>query len=127
MADNFDRSLLVYGLLIKWVENIMDYNDNSMKAAYRCVVLAASGDGKVSDDELESALSNTEWTENYTQFMLGASGILDDMFSELFGIEPEEEEAEEEEDLVFEALTEDEKRNSRRCSTNLASVTEFQI
>ena len=69
MADNFDRSLLVYGLLIKWVENIMDYNDNSMKAAYRCVVLAASGDGKVSDDELESALSNTEWTENYTVYV----------------------------------------------------------
>lgn len=99
----------------------MNYNENSMKAAYRCVVLAASGDGSVSDDELETALSNTEWTENYTKLMVGVSGIFDDMMSDLFGVEPEEEEAAEEEDLVFEALTEDEvKEIVEDVATNLA-------
>ena len=59
----------------------MSYEENPMKAAYRCVVLAASGDGSVSDDELQQATNYTEFTEGYTRMMGGLNNIFDNIDS----------------------------------------------
>ncbi len=89
----------------------MDYEENLMKASYRCVVLAASGDGNVSDDELEQATNYTEFTEGYTQMMGRLNSVFDNIMGDMLeslGVESEEEETEEEEELIFEALSEEE-------------------
>ena len=89
----------------------MNYEENLMKASYRCVVLAASGDGNVSDDELEQATNYTEFTEGYTQMMGRLNSVFDNIMGDMMeslGIESEEEETEEEEELIFEALSEEE-------------------
>ena len=100
----------------------MSYEENPMKAAYRCVVLAASGDGSVSDDELQQATNYTEFTEGYTRMMGGLNNIFDNIMSDVFGLEAEEEaEEEEEEEIVFDALSEDEvKEVVEDVATNLA-------
>ena len=43
----------------------MEYKENSMEAAMRCVVFALSGDGNVSDDEFEASLAQTDELERW--------------------------------------------------------------
>ena len=80
----------------------MDYNENTMAGAYRCVLFAASGDGNISADEIEDATLASEGTEMWYEGYYGMMNILDDAFDNLLGgllgEEEEEEEKEEEKD-----------------------------
>ena len=82
----------------------MDYKENSMEAAMRCIIFACAGDGKVSEEEFEASLQETDSLEQWFQFSGMFSSIFSDIFSGMFG-ETEEEEEEEEEEIVFEAIS----------------------
>ena len=87
----------------------MDYNNNVMAAVYRCIILAAAGDGKVSNDELDFATAATEDTEQWYEFQNSMSGIFDKVFDDMFGSdEHEDEDAEETVELDVTALEADE-------------------
>ena len=84
----------------------MKYEQNSMEAAVRCIVFAAAGDGKVSEEEFNATLEETESLERWFQFSGMMGSVFKDMMSGLFGTDEEEEE-EEEEEIIFEAITEE--------------------
>ena len=86
----------------------MEYKDNSMESAMRCIVFALSGDGKVSDEEFEASLAQTDSLEQWFQFNSIFSSAVKDVFSDLFGAEKEEtSDKDEEEEIVFEAISEE--------------------
>ena len=78
----------------------MNYEENAMAAAYRCVMFTAAGDGDVSEEEIEIATRASEGTERWyefsTTFKQGFMKAMDD----LFGFDSEEEEEEEEEEKL---------------------------
>ena len=84
----------------------MEYKENSMEAAMRCVVFALSGDGNVSDDEFEASLAQTDELERWFGFANVMNSAFDNIFSSMFGDEEEEVEEEEEEEIIFEAISE---------------------
>jgi len=84
----------------------MEYKENSMEAAMRCVVFALSGDGNVSDDEFEASLAQTDELERWFGFANVMNNAFDNIFSSMFGDEEEEVEEEEEEEIIFEAISE---------------------
>ncbi len=79
----------------------MQYKENSMEAAMRCIIFACAGDGKVTDEEFEASLAESDGLERWFQM----SGVFSSMFSSMFGTDDEEDEKEEE--VVFEAISED--------------------
>ena len=83
----------------------MDYKENSMEAAMRCIIFACAGDGKVSEEEFEASLQETDHLEQWFQMSGMFSSVFSSMFSGMFG--EEEEEEEEEEEIVFEAISEE--------------------
>lgn len=83
----------------------MDYKENSMEAAMRCIIFACAGDGKVSEEEFEASLEQTDYLEQWFQFSGMMSSAFSNMFSNMFG--EEEVEEEEEDEIVFEAISEE--------------------
>ena len=83
----------------------MDYKENSMEAAMRCIIFACAGDGKVSEEEFEASLQETDHLEQWFQIHGIMSSAFSNMMSNLFG--EEESEEEEEEEIVFEAISEE--------------------
>ena len=88
----------------------MDYDNNTMAAVYRGIILAAAGDGKVSDDELDFASEATHGTEQFYAFTNVMKGAFDKVMGDMFGLDDEdvEEDAEEEDEIEVNALEGDE-------------------
>lgn len=84
----------------------MDYDNNTMAAIYRCIILAAAGDGKVSDDELNFASEATHGTEQFYEFTNGMKGAFAQVMEDMFGLDDDdvEEDAEEEDEIDVSAL-----------------------
>ena len=87
----------------------MDYDNNTMAAVYRCIILAAAGDGKVSDDELDFASEATHGTEQFYAFTNVMKGAFDKVMGDMFGLDDEDvEEDAEEDEIEVNALESDE-------------------
>ncbi len=84
----------------------MEYKENSMEAAMRCIVFACSGDGKISDEEFEASLQETDNLEQWFAFSGTMKGVFADMFANMFG-DDEDIHEEEEEEIHFEAVSEE--------------------
>ena len=78
----------------------MDYDNNTMAAVYRCIILAAAGDGKVSDDELDFASEATHGTEQFYAFTNVMKGAFDKVMGDMFGLDDEDVEEDTEEDEI---------------------------
>jgi hypothetical protein len=63
-----------------------------MEAAMRCIIFACAGDGKVSEEEFEASLQETDHLEQWFQMSGMFSSVFSSMFSGMFGEEEEEEE-----------------------------------
>jgi len=97
----------------------MNYENNLMMAAYRCILFAASGDGKISESELEGSVAASESTEGWWEFSGSLGSMFEDML-EVLGVESGEEEEEEEEESIS-ALSEEElKEIAADVSRNIA-------
>ena len=83
----------------------MEYKQNSMEAAMRCIIFACSGDGKISDEEFEASLQETDQLEQWFAFSGTMNNIFSDMLKNMFG--DDEDEQEEEEEIHFEAISEE--------------------
>ena len=73
----------------------MDYDNNTMAAIYRCIILAAAGDGKVSDDELDFASEATHGTEQFYEFTNTMKGAFANVMADMFGLADDDVEEEE--------------------------------
>ncbi len=82
----------------------MEYKQNSMEAAMRCITFTLAGDKKVSEEEIAYALNTSENLENW--YANPFRNLFKDMFAGMFG-EADEDEQEDEEEIVFEAISEE--------------------
>jgi len=78
----------------------MNYEENAMAAAYRCVIFTTAGDGDVSEEEIESATRASEGTEQWYEFSTSFKRGFMKAMDGLFGIDSEDEEEEEEEEKL---------------------------
>ena len=76
----------------------MDYNENTMAGAYRCVLFAAAGDGDVSSEEVETSTLASAGTEQWYEFSSHMKAAFSNALDGLFGDDSEEDEDQEEEE-----------------------------